>query len=199
MKRTLDIALAGSALVVLAPLMALIALAVRLLLGSPVLFFQRRAGLHGHPFSIVKFRTLTESVDEHGRPLPDHDRMTTFGSFLRATSLDELPELWNVLIGEMSLVGPRPLPLEYMPHYSKEQARRHNVPPGLTGWAQINGRNEISWEEKFRLDLWYVEHCSLGLDLEILLITVFKVMIREGINHDKHRTMPRFDQMSLPK
>jgi lipopolysaccharide/colanic/teichoic acid biosynthesis glycosyltransferase len=173
------------------PLVAL-AWMIRRKLGSPVLFRQVRAGLHGRPFTMVKFRTMTDERGPDGALLPDELRLTTFGRFLRASSLDELPELWNVLRGEMSLVGPRPLLLEYLPLYSPEQARRHEVRPGITGWAQVNGRNAISWAEKFVLDIWYVEHRSLLLDLRILLLTVRKVLVRDGISAVGEATMPAF-------
>jgi lipopolysaccharide/colanic/teichoic acid biosynthesis glycosyltransferase len=157
-----------------------------------VFFRQVRPGLHGRPFTMVKFRTMRDAVDGEGRPLPDELRITPLGRFLRGTSLDELPELWNVLRGEMSLVGPRPLLMEYLPLYTPEQARRHEVRPGITGWAQVNGRNAIGWEEKFRLDSWYVDHRSLWLDLKILLLTVKKVFVREGISQEGQATMERF-------
>jgi lipopolysaccharide/colanic/teichoic acid biosynthesis glycosyltransferase len=192
MKRTLDALVASAGLVVLAPLLGLTALAVRLSIGSPVLFRQTRPGLHGRPFTLLKFRTMRDAQDSHGNPLPDEARLTHLGAFLRSTSLDELPELWNVLRGEMSLVGPRPLLMEYLPLYTPEQARRHEVRPGITGWAQVNGRNAISWEEKFRLDVWYVDHRTLRLDLKILLLTLKQVFRREGISQQGHVTMERF-------
>jgi lipopolysaccharide/colanic/teichoic acid biosynthesis glycosyltransferase len=172
--------------------MAGVAAAVRLRLGSPVLFRQRRPGLHGRPFEMLKFRTMLDATDGAGNPLPDADRLTPLGRFLRATSLDELPELWNVLRGEMSLVGPRPLLMEYLPLYTPEQARRHEVRPGITGWAQVNGRNAISWEEKFRMDVWYVDRRTFALDLKILLLTAKKVVVREGISQQGQATMERF-------
>lgn len=191
-KRLFDILVSATALLLLAPLLALIAWQVRRRLGAPVLFRQRRPGRNGMPFEIVKFRTMRDAVDEHGEPLPDGERLTPFGRFLRASSLDELPELWNVLRGDMSLVGPRPLLMEYLPLYSDEQFRRHAVRPGITGWAQVNGRNALSWDEKFRLDLWYVDHPSLALDLKILALTLAKVLAREGISAAGEATMPKF-------
>jgi lipopolysaccharide/colanic/teichoic acid biosynthesis glycosyltransferase len=173
------------------PLLVLIGL-VRQKLSGPVFFRQIRPGLHGKPFEMVKFRTMTDQKDPDGQLLPDSVRLTPFGRFLRATSLDELPELWNVLKGEMSLVGPRPLLMEYLPLYTPEQARRHEVRPGITGWAQVNGRNAISWEDKFKLDVWYVDHRSLRLDLRILCLTVKKVLMRDGISAAGEATMPMF-------
>lgn len=172
--------------------MAALAWQVRKKLGSPVLFRQTRPGLHGKPFQMIKFRTMRDAIGPDGQPLPDSERMTHFGSFLRSASLDELPELWNVLKGDMSLVGPRPLLIEYLPLYSPEQARRHEVRPGVTGWAQINGRNALNWEEKFRLDVWYVDNQSFWLDLKILALTVKKVFVREGISAAGEATMTRF-------
>jgi len=192
MKRTMDIALAAAALALLSPVLLLVALLIRLTMGRPVLFRQLRPGLHGEPFELLKFRTMRDAVDARGMPLPDGERLTRLGRFLRASSLDELPELWNVLKGEMSLVGPRPLLMEYLPFYSAEQARRHEVRPGLTGWAQVNGRNALSWEEKFQLDIWYVDNRSLGLDLKILCLTVLKVLKRDGISAEGEATMPKF-------
>ncbi|MNG82704.1 putative sugar transferase EpsL [compost metagenome] len=165
---------------------------VRKKLGAPVLFRQQRPGRDGKPFEMVKFRTMRDAVDVHGNVLPDAQRMTPFGSFLRASSLDELPELWNVLKGEMSLVGPRPLLMEYLPLYSPEQYRRHEVRPGVTGWAQINGRNALSWEDKFKLDIWYVENRSFWLDLKILFLTVKKVVKKDGISGAGEATMSKF-------
>lgn len=191
-KRTLDILASGILLVVMAPVLILIAGILRLSIGSPVLFRQQRPGKDGLPFEIIKFRTMMDQPDGHGHQLPDSQRMTAVGSFLRKTSVDELPELWNVLKGNMSLVGPRPLLMEYLPLYSPEQARRHEVRPGITGWAQVNGRNALSWEEKFLLDNWYVDHVGLALDLHILLRTVRKVFAREGISAEGDVTMPRF-------
>jgi sugar transferase EpsL len=192
MKRVFDLSVAAAAVVLLAPLMLGIALAVRLCLGRPVLFVQERPGRGGVPFRMIKFRTMRDEVDAEGRPLPDGERLTRLGSFLRSTSLDELPELWNVLRGDMSLVGPRPLLMEYLPLYSAEQARRHEVKPGITGWAQVNGRNALSWEEKFALDVWYVDHASLRLDLEIIALTFWKIIRRDGISQEGHATMPDF-------
>lgn len=192
MKRLLDLIVAGVALVLLAPLLALIAVLVRVRLGTPVLFRQFRPGLHGKPFVLFKFRTMVDRTSNHGRPLPDGERLTEFGKFLRAWSLDELPELWNVVRGDMSLVGPRPLLTEYLPLYTPEQARRHEVRPGLTGWAQINGRNAISWNEKFAFDLWYVDNRSLLVDLKILWLTLRKVLTRHGISAEGEPTMRKF-------
>jgi lipopolysaccharide/colanic/teichoic acid biosynthesis glycosyltransferase len=180
------------ALVVLSPVLAATAVAVRWSLGSPVFFRQVRPGLHGRPFVMIKFRTMRAVVDEHGCSQSDAERLTRFGRFLRSTSLDELPELWNVLKGEMSLVGPRPLLLEYLPLYTPDQARRHEVRPGVTGWAQVNGRNAISWEQKFALDVWYVDHRSFWLDLKILFLTMKKVFVREGISQAGQATVERF-------
>jgi lipopolysaccharide/colanic/teichoic acid biosynthesis glycosyltransferase len=189
MKRSLDVLLSVLGLAVLSPLLLGLAIAVRLALGSPILFRQSRPGLHGRPFTLYKFRSLR---DDPTGTRPDQERLTRFGSMLRQTSLDELPELWNVLRGDMSLVGPRPLLMEYLPLYTPEQARRHDVRPGLTGWAQVNGRNAISWEEKFRLDLWYVEHQSLGLDLRILALTLRRVIAGEGISEPGQATATPF-------
>ncbi|MBE3575648.1 MAG: sugar transferase [Firmicutes bacterium] len=191
-KRGLDIIGAGAGIVLLWPLLLAIAVAVRVALGRPVLFRQVRPGLHGKPFTLYKFRTMRDSRDAAGNLLPDEQRLTRFGRFLRSTSLDELPELFNVLRGDMSLVGPRPLLMEYLDRYTPEQARRHEVKPGITGWAQIHGRNALSWEDKFRLDVWYVDHWSLWLDLKILCITVLKVFRREGISAAGSATMPEF-------
>lgn len=192
LKRCIDAAAALLGLMVLAPVLLIIALLIRLKLGSPVLFRQVRPGLHAKPFEMIKFRTMRDAVDKHGNPLPDEERMTRLGHILRATSLDELPELWNVLKGDMSLVGPRPLLMEYLPLYSSEQYRRHEVRPGVTGWAQVNGRNALSWEDKFKLDVWYVDHQSLWLDLKILWLTVKKVLVRDGISAEGQVTMERF-------
>lgn len=192
MKRLLDLLVAALALLMLSlPLLCLILL-VRSKLGSPAFFRQHRPGLCGQPFQMIKFRTMTDVRDSSGSLLPDEQRLTSFGSFLRSSSLDELPELINVLKGEMSLVGPRPLLMQYLPLYSQEQTRRHEVRPGITGWAQVNGRNAISWEEKFKLDVWYVDNQSLSLDLKILLMTLKKVFVREGISQDGHATMEMF-------
>ncbi len=182
LKRLFDFVVALFGMLVLAPVLAILAWQIRKKLGSPVLFRQTRPGLNGKPFQMVKFRTMRDAIGPDGQPLPDSERMTPFGSSLRSASLDELPELWNVLRGDMSLVGPRPLLMEYLPLYSPEQARRHEVRPGVTGWAQINGRNAISWEEKFKLDVWYVDNRSMWLDLKIILLTVKKVFVREGIS-----------------
>lgn len=192
MKRLFDFLVSLTALILLSPIIALVAWKIRKNLGSPVLFRQTRPGLNGKPFEMVKFRTMKDAVDEQGNPLPDSERMTPFGDKLRNSSLDELPELWNVLKGEMSLVGPRPLLMQYLPLYSPEQARRHEVRPGVTGWAQINGRNAISWEEKFKLDVWYVDNRSFWLDIKILLLTVKKVFVKEGISADGHVTIAPF-------
>ena len=197
MKRLFDILLAALALVVLGLPMLVLAGLVRSRLGSPVLFQQVRPGRYGRPFKMVKFRTMCDAIDADGNPLPDSVRMTPFGSLLRSSSLDELPELWNVLKGEMSLVGPRPLLMEYLPLYTMYQARRHEVRPGVTGWAQINGRNAISWEEKFELDVWYVDNQSFWLDLKILLLTVKKVFVREGISGVGEVTMSKFSGSSV--
>lgn len=192
MKRLFDLLVAAFALMILAPCLGVIAMLVRHNLGSPVLFRQIRPGFRGRPFTMVKFRSMRDAVDKEGSPLPDAERMTPLGSFLRSTSLDELPELWNVLKGDMSLVGPRPLLMEYLPLYTKEQYRRHEARPGLTGWAQVNGRNALTWEEKFKLDVWYVDNQSFWLDLKILFLTVTKVLLREGISAEGKATMPRF-------
>ena len=192
MKRLFDFVVAAVAAIVLSPVIAVIALLVRIRLGKPVLFRQLRPGLHGQPFTLLKFRTMLEALDTNGSPLPDAERLTAFGHFLRRWSLDELPELYNVLRGDMSLVGPRPLLMEYLPLYTAEQARRHDVRPGLTGWAQVNGRNAIGWDQKFAFDLWYVDHASLALDLKILWLTVRNVFTRHGISAEGEATMPRF-------
>ncbi len=188
----MDILGAASGLVLLSPVLAALALAILWQMGRPVLFRQIRPGLQGRPFAMVKFRTMSKAMDARGRPLPDAQRLTRLGRFLRATSLDELPELWNVMRGEMSLVGPRPLLMEYLPLYAPSQARRHEVRPGITGWAQVNGRNALSWEEKFALDVWYVDNRSLWLDLRILWLTLLKAARREGISAAGEATMPRF-------
>ena len=193
-KRALDLVVALAALVLLAPVLLGIALAVRIGLGRPVLFRQQRPGLGGRPFALLKFRTMADARDAAGQPLPDDQRLTPLGQLLRRTSLDELPELINVLKGDMSLVGPRPLLIDYLPHYSPEQARRHEVRPGLTGWAAVNGRNATSWEQRLAQDVWYVDHRSFALDCKILLMTVAKVIRQEGISQDGHATMPRFDE-----
>jgi lipopolysaccharide/colanic/teichoic acid biosynthesis glycosyltransferase len=192
MKRFMDLVVAALALGLLLPMLLVVAVMIRVKLGSPVFFRQIRPGLDGKPFEIIKFRTMRDAFDSEGNALPDKDRLTPLGRFLRAASVDELPELWNVLKGEMSLVGPRPLLMEYLPLYTPEQARRHELRPGITGWAQVNGRNAIAWEEKFRLDVWYVDHRSFGLDLKILFLTIKMVLIRDGISADGHATMPPF-------
>ena len=192
LKRFLDIIIASTALLVLSPLYFYIAHKVKKNLGSPVLFRQVRPGLHGKPFEMIKFRTMTDERDAQGNLLPNEDRLPKFGKMLRATSLDEMPELWNVIKGDMSIVGPRPLLMEYLPLYNEEQAKRHNVRPGMTGHAQVNGRNAISWEKKFELDVWYVENQSIWLDFKIMLQTVKKVLIKEGINQSEEVTMTKF-------
>jgi sugar transferase EpsL len=192
LKRVFDVVVSATALVVLAPVMGLIALAVWRTMGRPVLFRQVRPGLHGKPFVMYKFRTMRDLRDTEGKLLPDEARLTPFGRWLRSTSLDELPELLNVLRGEMSLVGPRPLLMEYLDRYTPEQARRHEVKPGITGWAQIHGRNNLSWDERFKLDVWYVDNWSLWLDLKILWRTLWMVLRREGISAQGHATMPEF-------
>lgn len=192
MKRLFDISAALIGLALAAPLILLCAVLVRIKLGKPIFFRQTRPGLHGEPFAIVKFRTMLNTVGADGQPLSDSERLTKFGRFLRASSLDELPALWNVVTGSMSLVGPRPLLIDYLPLYSTEQARRHLVRPGITGWAQINGRNAISWEEKLALDCWYVDHQSFQLDLKIIALTLLKVLRRDGITAAGEATMPRF-------
>lgn len=192
MKRFMDVIVAVVALLAFLPLMLVVYILVRINLGSPVLFFQERPGQHGKPFLMVKFRTMLDATDSHGNLLPDQDRLTSFGKFLRASSLDELPELWNVLRGDMSLVGPRPLLMEYLSLYTPEQAHRHDVKPGITGWAQVNGRNAISWEDKFLLDVWYVDNRSVWLDIRILFMTLKKVFFREGISAQGHVTAERF-------
>lgn len=192
-KRIFDLLASILGLLILAPVIAVVVWQIRRKLGSPVLFRQTRPGKHGKPFEMIKFRTMLDALDNKGVPLPDEKRMTHFGSFLRSASLDELPELWNVLKGDMSLVGPRPLLMEYLPLYSTEQARRHNARPGITGWAQVNGRNAISWDEKFRLDVWYVDNRSFWLDLKILFMTVKKVVVRDGISAEGEATMTKFE------
>ena len=192
MKRLMDIAGALCGLLVLGPVILLLAVLVRVKLGSPVLFRQVRPGKDSRVFQMTKFRTMTDARDANGDLLPDADRLTGFGQFLRSSSLDELPELWNVLKGDMSLVGPRPLLMVYLPLYSERQARRHEVRPGVTGWAQINGRNALSWDEKFELDVWYVENRTLWLDIKILFLTVWKVVKRDGISQEGEVTMSKF-------
>ena len=196
-KRLFDLLAASLGLLVISPVLLVIAILVRIYHGSPVLFGQKRPGLHGQPFRIFKFRTMTDARAADGSPLPDEQRLTRLGRFLRASSLDELPELFNVLRGEMSLVGPRPLLMQYLERYSPEQSRRHDVLPGITGWVQVNGRNALTWEDKFRLDVWYVDHWSFWLDLKILFLTVSKVFKREGISQPGHATMEEF--MGNPK
>ncbi len=192
MKRLFDMVTSFCALLLFSPIIALVAWKIRKNLGSPVLFRQTRPGLNGRPFDMVKFRTMKDAMDAQGNILPDADRMTPFGNKLRSSSLDELPELWNVLKGDMSLVGPRPLLMQYLPLYNKEQARRHEVRPGVTGWAQINGRNAISWEDKFQLDVWYIDNRSFWLDIKILLLTVKKVFFKEGVSAEGHVTIEPF-------
>jgi lipopolysaccharide/colanic/teichoic acid biosynthesis glycosyltransferase len=191
-KRALDFTVATVGLILLSPLIAVTAVAIWILLGPPVLFRQKRPGYHAQPFILLKFRTMTEARSTEGALLPDTQRLTNFGKFLRALSLDELPQLWNVLRGEMSLVGPRPLLVQYLDRYTAEQARRHNVRPGLTGWAQINGRNATTWEERFACDSWYVDHASFALDLRILALTALRVLQRRGATAGKSPTMPEF-------
>ena len=192
MKRLFDIIASSLGLLIIALPLLFLMLLIRCKLGSPIFFYQKRPGLQGKPFEMVKFRTMTSDRGPDGQMLPDAVRLTPFGRILRATSLDELPELWNVLKGDMSLVGPRPLLMEYMPLYTPEQARRHEVRPGITGWAQVNGRNTISWEDKFAFDVWYVDNCNLWLDLRILWLTVRKVLVRDGISAEGEATMRKF-------
>ncbi len=191
-KRLFDIITALLALIIFSPVIVITAYLIRKRLGSPVLFRQVRPGLNGKPFEMVKFRSMRDAVDSQGNTLPDSERLTPFGEKLRSSSLDELPGLWNVLKGDMSLVGPRPLLVEYLPLYNQKQAKRHNVRPGITGWAQVNGRNAISWEEKFKFDVWYVENQSFWLDIKILFLTVKKVFVKEGISADGHVTIEPF-------
>jgi len=191
-KPLLDRVLALALLILLTPVLAIVAISVQMLLGSPVIFRQKRPGLGGSVFTLFKFKTMHERTDEHGRLLPDGARLTTFGKLLRSTSLDELPELVNVLKGEMSLVGPRPLLCEYLQRYSGDQNRRHEVKPGITGWAQVNGRNSLQWEERFRLDVWYVDHCSAWLDVKILCMTVWKTLLRQDISETGEATAREF-------
>ena len=192
LKRVFDVLVSAVALLLLCPVIVIVAWQIRRKMGSPVLFRQVRPGLHGRPFGMIKFRTMKDALDASGNPLADAERLTPFGQFLRSSSLDELPELWNVLRGDMSLVGPRPLLMEYLPLYSAEQARRHEVRPGVTGWAQVNGRNTLRWEDKFKLDVWYVDNRSLWLDIKVLFLTVKKVLIRDGISADGEATMAKF-------
>ncbi|MDL3983929.1 sugar transferase [Shewanella xiamenensis] len=193
LKRFFDILISSLALIIFFPILIFLVFKIKNNLGKPVFFHQMRPGLNGEPFKMIKFRTMKDAFDAKGNLLPDSERMTSFGLKLRNSSLDELPELWNVFKGEMSLVGPRPLLIEYLPLYSKDQMRRHEVRPGITGWAQINGRNAISWEDKFKLDVWYVDNHSFWLDLKILLLTIKKVLIKEGISANDHVTMPKFE------
>lgn len=188
----MDVLCALCGLLVAGPVLLVLAACIRVRMGAPVLFRQRRPGRHGEPFVMYKFRTMIDAADDQGRPLDDAQRLTPLGRFLRASSLDELPELWNVLRGDMSLVGPRPLLMEYLPLYSRHQARRHEVRPGITGWAQVNGRNALSWEEKFELDVWYVDNQSLWLDVKILALTILRVLQRQGISAQGEATMTRF-------
>lgn len=192
LKRSFDITASLAALIILSPLYLIVAYRVKKNLGSPILFQQVRPGLNGKPFKMFKFRTMKDAVDKDGNILPDSERLTDFGKKLRASSLDELPELWNVLKGDMSLVGPRPLLMEYLPLYNEEQAKRHNVKPGITGYAQVNGRNAISWEQKFELDIWYVKNQSFFLDMQILFRTLKKVLLKEDIHANNDVTMPKF-------
>ena len=192
LKRAFDIVFSAGWLIGFAPLLLVVAILVRLKLGSPVLFIQERPGLRGRPFRMVKFRTMTDERDAAGELLPDEQRLTSFGKFLRSTTLDEFPEMWNVLHGDMSVVGPRPLLMRYVSRYSAFQARRMELKPGVTGWAQVNGRNLLTWEEKFALDVWYIDHRSFLLDMKIVVMTFFKVLARTGINSDKVVTMEEF-------
>lgn len=191
-KRGFDLFASLLGLILLSPVIAVIAWNIRKKLGSPVLFRQVRPGRHGKPFEMIKFRTMRDAHDANGEPLPDSQRMTVFGSFLRSSSLDELPELWNVVKGDMSLVGPRPLLMEYLPLYNAEQYRRHEVRPGVSGWAQVNGRNAIEWEEKFKLDTWYVDNQSFWLDIKIIFLTIKKVLVRDGISAEGEATASKF-------
>ena len=192
LKRALDVTVSIVTLIILSPVMLVVGMLVRWQMGRPVVFRQQRPGYREVPFNALKFRSMTDQRDERGRLLPDTDRITRLGAFLRRSSLDELPQFWNVLRGDMSLVGPRPLLMQYLERYSPEQARRHLVPPGITGWTQINGRNDLAWEQKLALDVWYVDHWSLALDLRILTITVWKVLTGEGIAAEGSATMPEF-------
>lgn len=194
LKRFFDIVISVISLVLLSPILIVISFLVAYKLGRPILFRQVRPGLHRNPFYLIKFRTMTNERDSNGRLLPNEQRMTSFGKFLRSSSLDELPELINVLKGEMSIVGPRPLLMDYLPYFTEEQDKRHKVKPGITGWSQVNGRNAIDWDVKLALDVWYVENQSFWLDLKILWMTLFKVIKREGITYENHATMPRFDE-----
>jgi len=194
-KRLFDIIVSLTLIILLAPLILFIALLIWVTMGRPILFRQRRVGYQGQVFTIYKFRTMTEERDENGNLLPDEQRLTRFGRFLRETSLDELPELFNVLKGDMSLVGPRPLLVEYLPYYTPEERKRHNMRPGITGWAQVNGRNAITWDQKLALDVWYVDNWSLWLDFKIILMTIIKVIKREGISTNGYATAPRLDEV----
>jgi lipopolysaccharide/colanic/teichoic acid biosynthesis glycosyltransferase len=195
-KRLFDMLVAALVLLLFSPLLGLLALLVRIKLGSPIFFRQQRPGLHGRPFTLIKFRTMNDKRDAQGNLLPDAGRLTPFGQFLRASSLDELPELWNVLKGEMSLVGPRPLLMQYLPLYTPEQMRRHEVRPGITGWAQVNGRNALTWEEKFALDVWYVDNHTFWLDMKIIFLTLWKIVKRDDINQPGQATMKPFEGSS---
>lgn len=191
-KRWVDILAAGSLLLLLSPLIAVLSLMIAASMGRPVLFRQARAGRHGRIFHVTKFRSMRDATDKQGNPLPDEQRLTWLGNWLRKLSLDELPQLWNVVRGDMSLIGPRPLLVEYLPRYSPQQTRRHEVLPGITGWAQVNGRNTLSWEARFELDVWYVDHISPRLDLKILILTVLRVIRRQDVSAEGHATMPKF-------
>lgn len=193
LKRLIDVVASAAGLIVLSPLLLVVWLMVRRRMGSPALFRQIRPGLHGRPFKMIKFRTMRDAMGPDGQPLPDAERLTAFGRWLRATSLDELPELWNVLKGDMSLVGPRPLLMEYVPRYTPEQARRHDVRPGITGWAQVNGRNAVGWDQKFALDVWYVDRHTLWLDVKIIALTLRRIVQRDGISAPGSATMERFE------
>lgn len=199
MKRLLDITLVIISLPLTLPILIVVVIAVKMKLGSPVFFSQTRSGRFGEPFKMIKLRTMTDECDSDGNLLPDTERLTRFGSILRSTSLDELPSLWNVLIGNMSLVGPRPLLMDYLEYYSDEQERRHEVSPGVTGWAQVNGRNAISWEKKFEYDVWYVDNSTLWLDIKILWLTIKKVLVRDGISPQDEAIMPRFDTVMIQR
>ena len=197
LKRIVDFVLSLLGLLILLPIYLVIIFLIKINLGSPIFFKQERPGLNEKIFNIYKFRTMTNEFDQHGNLLPDENRLTKFGKFLRSTSLDELPSLWSVLKGDMSLVGPRPLLVEYLPFFSDSQARRHEVRPGITGWAQVNGRNAISWEEKFELDVWYVDNLSITLDIKIIWLTIIKVLFRDGISPNNKDIMPRFDTLMI--
>lgn len=192
MKRLFDTLIASLLLCILFPILSILSYKIKQSLGSPIMFRQQRPGLNGKPFEMMKFRSMKDALDEDGQPLPDEQRLTSFGNRLRSMSLDELPTLWNVVKGDMSLVGPRPLLMEYLPLYDNKQSRRHEVKPGVTGWAQVNGRNAISWEDKFNLDVWYVDNQSFWLDIKILFLTVKKVLVKDGISQEGHVTMSKF-------